>query len=72
MSDNVVDFETIKSRKSEADMDFAEWLDLGERLGYVIERFCAMHDGLPMDEGEMTQFEEGFDSCIAAIRVKPS
>ena len=55
-----------------ADMDFTEWLELGERLDYVAGRFCAVHDGLPMDEDEIEQLEEGFDSCIAAIRVKPS
>jgi len=68
-SGNVVDIEAIKNRRA---MSFDDWLELGEREGFVTARFCAMHDGLPLTKDEAEGFEEGDDPCIAAIRVKPS
>lgn len=50
-------------------MTFAEWLDLGVSKGWVSEGVCAMHDGLPMTEEEMSYEEDGGDPCLPALRV---
>lgn len=70
---NIVDFVTIKNLADGGDppSGFDEWLELGERLGYVTGRFCAMHDGPPLTNEESQEFEKGHDPCVPALRVNP-
>lgn len=50
-------------------LSFNEWLDMGMEQGWVSEPFCDIHDGGPMTQEEMDDFEEGHDPCIVHMRV---
>jgi len=52
-----------------ADMTFGEWLDYGVQNGYCTEQFCATHDGGPMSEREVKEWEEGGDPCNHVVRI---
>jgi hypothetical protein len=49
---------------------FDAWLESGIRAGFVVDQFCAMHDGLPLIGDEVDAFENGEDPCITALRVR--
>jgi hypothetical protein len=49
---------------------FVEWLAEGERKGWVLAEFCAMHDGPPLSSAEAEAFDlEGYDCCVPAVRL---
>lgn len=50
-------------------MNFHDWLDIGVKNGWVSEPYCDTHDGGPFSEEEMSDFDEGIDSCRIAMRV---
>lgn len=50
-------------------MDIIEWLEYGEKKGFCSKVVCDIHDGTPMTEEEMNEFDEGHDPCIFVIRV---
>ena len=50
-------------------MTFDEWLKEGYDQGWVGPAVCYTHDGLPMSEGELWQFEEGNDPCMHVLRL---
>lgn len=50
-------------------MTFDEWLDVGRKKGWISPGVCATHDGLPMTDEEMAEFDEGGDPCLPALRV---
>lgn len=50
-------------------LDFFAWLDIGSKRGWVSTPVCVTHDGLPSTEEEDTEWEEGFDPCVAGMRV---
>lgn len=50
-------------------MTFEEWLETGIAAGYCSEPVCDTHDGVPMSIIEREQFEDGYDPCIAVVRL---
>lgn len=50
-------------------MDFYDWIQVGIDNGWASKPICATHDGLPMDEEEEAEWEEGLDPCVTAVRV---
>lgn len=50
-------------------MDVHEWYMIGKKNGWCSEIFCHTHDGIPLTDSEMDQFDDGDDPCIFAIRV---
>ena len=54
------------------DSDFLEfeiWLKNGFDRGWVSDVFCNTHDGSPMTEEEMQEWDEGGDPCSFQVRV---
>jgi len=50
-------------------MNFNEWLEYGIKQGWAGPDVCYTHDGLPTDEAEEAEFEEGSDPCLHIIRL---
>ena len=50
-------------------MTFEEWMEIGQKAGWISSGVCIMHDGLPMTEEEDREFEEGGDPCTPGFRV---
>lgn len=50
-------------------MNFYEWLKIGIENKWVSDVVCNTHEGLPMTEEEVADWNEGFDNCQFAIRV---
>jgi len=48
---------------------FEEWLATGIAACYCSEPVCDTHDGVPMSIIEREQFEDGYDPCIAVVRL---
>lgn len=51
------------------DADAGRWLQEGIDRKWCSPPVCATHDGLPNNEEEEAAFEEGYDPCIAAVRL---
>jgi hypothetical protein len=48
---------------------FAEWIEHGVKAGWIAEPNCMTHNPVPLRPREETEFEDGYDPCIIAIRV---
>lgn len=49
--------------------EFWTWLSIGQERGWVSDGVCETHEGVPMSDGEVEEFDEGHDPCIPVIRV---
>jgi hypothetical protein len=57
---------------NDSDSDFLEfeiWLKNGFDRGWISDVFCNTHDGAPMTEEEMQEWEEGGDPCSFQVRI---
>lgn len=50
-------------------LEFEIWLKNGYDRGWVSDVFCNTHDGSPMDDEEMQEWENGGDPCSFQVRV---
>lgn len=50
-------------------IDFYDWLQQGVQKGWVSVPYCETHEGAPMTDYEMEQWDEGHDPCIFSIRI---
>lgn len=50
-------------------LDYQEWMAYGIEKGWCGPPVCYTHDGLPMSEQEMQEFDEGQDPCIHIVRM---
>lgn len=50
-------------------VDFFKWLQIGIDSGWCSEVVCDTHDGVPMTDEEMEEWEEGYDPCIFVVRI---
>ena len=50
-------------------LTFEEWLQAGIDAGWIMEPFCHTHDGPPMTEAEVLDWDEGGDPCLYAVRL---
>lgn len=48
---------------------FAEWLAIGVAQGWVSLPVCDTHNGPPLTDGEMDEFDDGSDPCVLVMRV---
>jgi hypothetical protein len=53
-------------------MNFDEWLGLGYKEGWVGPPICDTHDGTPMSDAEIAEFDEGSDPCVHVLRLYES
>ena len=44
-------------------LEFEIWLKNGYDRGWISDVFCETHDGSPMSDEEMQEWEEGGDPC---------
>jgi len=51
------------------DLDFDSWIKYGADSGWISDVFCNTHDGPPMSEEEMQEWDEGGDPCSFHVRV---
>lgn len=49
--------------------DFWEWLKFGVDNNFCSESVCDTHEGLPWNEEEAAEWEEGLDFCVPAVRL---
>lgn len=50
-------------------MDLHDWLEYGRAEGFITGVYCDTHDGVPMTEAEMDDWEEGDDPCHHSVRI---
>jgi hypothetical protein len=50
-------------------MTFKEWLQQGIDQGWVSEIDCVTHNFVSVTKEEDEEFTEGFDPCVAGIRI---
>lgn len=60
-----LDFEYTDSDALEFDI----WIKNGVSRGWISDVFCNTHDGAPMTEEEMQEWEEGGDPCSFQVKV---
>jgi len=49
--------------------EYNEWLLYGIKKGWISAPVCDTHDGLPLTEKEIEQWDQGDDPCIPVIRL---
>lgn len=49
--------------------DFEQWLKEGYDNGWVGAPVCHTHDGFPLSEAELSEFDEGGDPCMHMLRL---
>lgn len=49
--------------------EFWSWLQVGIDQGWCSSVICSTHEGLPMTEEEMEEWDDGYDPCIFGIRM---
>jgi len=50
-------------------LEFEIWLKNGYDRGWVSDVFCDTHDGAPMTEEEMQEWDEGGDPCSFHVKI---
>ncbi len=51
------------------DIDFIDWINHGVKMGWCSKVVCETHEGLPMNDEQEKEWEDGFDPCMAAVRI---
>ena len=49
--------------------EYNEWLEHGIQKGWISIPVCDTHDGVPMTEQEMDQWDAEHDICIPVVRL---
>lgn len=50
-------------------MDYNEWLHIGIKNKWCSVPYCETHEGSPLSNEEMDEFDDGNDPCVFAVRV---
>jgi hypothetical protein len=50
-------------------LDFDSWIKFGYEKGWISDVFCNTHDGPPMTDEEMQEWDEGGDPCSYHVKV---
>lgn len=61
----VIDFDATDSDS----LEFEIWLKNGYDRGWISDVFCDTHDGSPMNDEEMQEWEDGGDPCSFHVRI---
>lgn len=48
---------------------YYDWLQIGIDNGWVSEPICFFHDGPPLTDEEMEEFEKFDDICVPGVRL---
>lgn len=48
---------------------YLDWLHYGIKAGWIAKPECETHEGVPMRDWEVAEFDEGNDPCILVARV---
>lgn len=51
------------------ELDFNSWLKYGYEKGWASDVFCNTHEGPPINDIEMKEWEDGGDPCSFHIRL---
>jgi hypothetical protein len=51
---------------------FDEWVEEGYIRGWIGAPVCNTHDGTPISEEELAEFDEGGDPCVHVLRLYES
>lgn len=51
------------------EMDQYEWIMYGVDKGFCTMPVCDFHDGVPMTDEEMEEYDEHGDVCIPVLRL---
>ena len=51
------------------EMTLREWIEYGQERGFCSAPTCDTHEGLPLTEAEIEQFDGGDDPCVIGVRV---
>lgn len=54
---------------SEPFIDIRDWAEFGHQQGWVSKPACATHDGIPMLDDELEEWQEGLDNCQFVLRI---
>lgn len=49
--------------------EYTDWMNHGVTQGWISLPVCSTHDGLPMTPEEIDEWEDGYDTCIPALRI---
>jgi hypothetical protein len=55
--------------KDEDHEEFMIWFNNGVDRGWISTMFCDTHEGPPLNDEEMKEFEDGGDPCVFCIKV---
>jgi hypothetical protein len=50
-------------------LDIQSWYEYGREKGWVSEVFCDTHEGPPLSDEEMEEWEDGGDPCSFHIKL---
>lgn len=50
-------------------MTYEEWLQYGIEKEWCSPVVCDTHEGIPVNEVELGNFDDGEDPCIFAVRI---
>jgi len=50
-------------------LDFNEWMQYGYQQGWISDVFCDTHEGPPLNDEQMQEFDDGGDPCVFCIKV---
>lgn len=49
--------------------DIFDWIDVGVKNGWCSHPTCDTHDGVPMTDEEMEEWDQGHDPCMHVLRL---
>jgi len=49
-------------------LGYEEWVNIGQKNGWIGACVCSTHDGIPSSEEEDSSFENGDDVCMWIFR----
>lgn len=50
-------------------LDFESYLQYGYKKGWISDVFCDTHDGPPLNDEEMKEWEDGGDPCSFHVKI---
>ena len=53
-------------------MTLREWIEYGQEKGFCSAPTCDTHEGLPLSDPEVEEFDAGNDPCVLGVRIYKS
>ncbi len=51
------------------DLNYWDWMKIGQDNGWILEVFCDTHDGPPLTDEEMQEWDDGGDPCSFHVKM---